>query len=111
MFYVGLDIHLRRIAVCVLNESGQIVRRTQVRTTPELTEILESLPDRFEVCYESELRLRPFPRHPPTPGRANAGGSPGSTAIVYRSKNKNDRQDAERLAKLLYLAGRPTGAT
>ena len=27
MFYVGLDIHDKRIAICVLNETGQIVRR------------------------------------------------------------------------------------
>jgi hypothetical protein len=27
MFYVGLDIHDRRIAICVLGPTGQIVRR------------------------------------------------------------------------------------
>jgi hypothetical protein len=32
MFYVGLDIHQKRIAICVLSETGQIVRRAQVRT-------------------------------------------------------------------------------
>ena len=26
MFYVGLDIHDQRIAICVLGETGQIVR-------------------------------------------------------------------------------------
>ena len=35
MFYVGLDIHGQRIAICVLGETGQIVGRAQVRTIDE----------------------------------------------------------------------------
>jgi hypothetical protein len=37
----------------VLGESGQIFRRTQVRSIEEMMRILEALPDRFEVCYEA----------------------------------------------------------
>ena len=37
----------------VLGETGQIVRRAQVRTIDEMMRTLESLPDRFEVCYEA----------------------------------------------------------
>ena len=48
MFYVGLDIHDKRIAICVLGETGQIVRRAQVRTIDEMMRTLEALPDRFE---------------------------------------------------------------
>jgi hypothetical protein len=33
MFYVGLDIHDKRIAICVLGETGQVVRRAQVRSS------------------------------------------------------------------------------
>ena len=50
MFYVGLDIHDERIAICILSETGQVARRAQVRTIDEMMRILESLPDRFEVC-------------------------------------------------------------
>ena len=53
MFYVGLDIHAKHIAVCVLTETGQIYRRGQVRTIDEMMRILENLPDQFEVCYEA----------------------------------------------------------
>jgi hypothetical protein len=53
MFYVGLDIHDKRIAICVLSETGQVVRRAQVRTIDEMMRMLEALPDRFEVCYEA----------------------------------------------------------
>ena len=52
MFYVGLDIHAKQIAICVLNETGQFVHRSQVRTIDQMMGILEGLPDRFEVCYQ-----------------------------------------------------------
>jgi transposase len=38
------------------------------------------------------------------PARQN----PGQLRLIFRSKNKNDRNDAERLAKLLYLRETPT---
>jgi hypothetical protein len=49
MLYVGLDIHSKRISLCVLNETGQVTQRTQVRTIDQMMRILERLPDRFEV--------------------------------------------------------------
>ena len=48
MLYVGLDIHDQRIAICVLGETGQVVRRAQVRSIDEMMRVLEALPDRFE---------------------------------------------------------------
>ena len=108
MLHVGLDIHSRHIAICVLNESGQLIHRSQVRTIDQMMRILERLPDRFEVCYEAScgyghyhdllrpLAVRVLVAHP------------GQLRLIYRSKNKNDRKDAERLAKLLYLGEVPT---
>ena len=32
---------------------------------------------------------------------------PGQLRLIFRSKHKNDRNDAERLAKLLYLGETP----
>ena len=52
MHYVGLDIHDKRIVICVLSEAGQVVRRALVLTIDEMMRILEALPDRFEVGYE-----------------------------------------------------------
>ena len=40
MLYVGLDIHDKRITICVLGETGQIVRRAQVRTIGEMMRLL-----------------------------------------------------------------------
>jgi hypothetical protein len=50
MIYVGLDIHDKRIAICVRGQTGQIVRRAQVRIIDEMMRMLEALPDRFEDC-------------------------------------------------------------
>src|SRR6478672_2933705 len=108
MFHVGLDIHTTRITICALNERGQVVHRAQVRTIEEMLVTLKGLPDRFEVCYEAScgyghyhdllrpLAVRVLVAHP------------GQLRLIYRSKNKNDRKDAERLAKLLYLGEVPT---
>jgi transposase len=108
MFHVGLDIHSRRIAVCVLSETGQVARRAQVRTIDEMMRILEGLPDRFEVCYEANCGyghyhdlLRPI-------AARVVVAHPGQLRLIFRSKDKNDRKDAERLAKLLYLGEAPT---
>jgi hypothetical protein len=53
MFYVGLDIHSKHVALCVLGEAGQVVQRAKVRGVEEMPRILRGLPDRFEVCYEA----------------------------------------------------------
>jgi transposase len=108
MFYVGLDIHTKHISICALNEKGQLVRRAQVRTIEEMMRILKSLPDRFEVCYEASCGYGHF--HDllrPLAARVLVA-HPGQLRLIFRSKNKNDRNDAERLAKLLYLGETPT---
>src|SRR5262245_61633426 len=40
MFYVGLDIHTKRIAFCVLSDKGQLVQRGQVRRLDEILRVL-----------------------------------------------------------------------
>jgi transposase len=108
MFYVGLDIHSQRISICVLDESGQLAHRSQVRSLEEMLRVLRGLPDRFEVCYEASCGYGYY--HDllqPLASRVLVA-HPGQLRLIFRSKNKNDRNDAERLAKLLYLGETPT---
>ncbi len=107
MLYVGLDIHSKNVAICILDENGKLVRRTQVRTIAEMLEVLERLPDRFEVCYEASCGygfyhdiLRPL-------ATRVVVAHPGQLRLIFRSKHKNDRKDAEKLAKLLFLGEVP----
>src|SRR5262245_28828844 len=108
MLYVGLDIHSKSITLCVLSETGQVVRRARVRTIDEMMQILERLSDRFEVCYEASCGyghyhdlLRPI-------ASRVLVAHPGQLRLIFRSKDKNDRKDAERLAKLLHPGETPT---
>jgi transposase len=107
MLYVGLDIHTKHISIFVLSETGQVTHRSRVRSIEQMLPILQGLPGRFEVCYEASCGyghshdlLRPLA------GRVLAA-HPGQLRLIFRSKHKNDRNDAERLAKLLYLGEAP----
>jgi transposase len=108
MLYVGLDIHNTRISVCALNQTGQVVRRAQVRGIEDMLRVLGGLGDRFDVCYEASCGyghyhdlLRPL-------AARVLVAHPAQLRLIFRSKHKNDRNDAERLAKLLYLGETPT---
>jgi transposase len=108
MVYVGLDIHTKHISICALNEQGQLVHRSQVRNIEDMLRMLKGLPDRFEVCYEASCGYGHF--HDllrPLAARVLVA-HPGQLRLIFRSKNKNDRNDAARLAKLLYLGETPT---
>ena len=98
MLYVGLDIHSKRISVCVLNETGQVVQRSQVRTIDQMMRLLEGQSDRFEVYYEASCGYGHF--HDllkPVAARVLVA-HPGRLRLIFRSSDKNDRKDAERLA-------------
>jgi len=108
MFYVGLDIHTKHISICALSEAGQVAHRARVRSIAEMVQTLKGLPDRFEVCYEASCGYGHY--HDllqPLAARVLVA-HPGQLRLIFRSKNKNDRNDAERLAKLLYLGETPT---
>jgi transposase len=108
MLYVGLDIHSKHISICVLNETGQIVQRARVRTIQQLMQTLAGLSDRFEVCYEASCGYgHYYDLLRPVASRV-AVAHPGQLRLIFRAKDKNDRNDAERLAKLLYLGEVPT---
>jgi transposase len=70
--------------------------------------ILEALSDRFEVCYEGSCGYGYFHALLRTLAARVVVVHPGQLRLIYRSKNKNDRNDAERLAKLKYLGEVPT---
>ena len=108
MFHVGLDIHSNRISICVLNETGQVVHRSRVHVIQEMLVTLKGLPDRFEVCYEASCGYGHFQDLLKPLAARVLVAHPGQLRLIFRSKNKNDRNDAERLAKLLYLGETPT---
>jgi len=108
MLHVGLDIHTKHISICVLNETGQCIHRSRVRSIDQMVTVLEGLQDRFEVCYEASCGYGHYHDLLSPLATRVLVAHPGQLRLIYRSKNKNDRNDAERLAKLLYLGEVPT---
>jgi transposase len=108
MLYVGLDIHTKHIALCVLSGTGQVVQRARVRGLEEVLSLLKGLPDRFEVCYEASCGYGHYHDLLQPLAARVVVAHPGHLRLIFRSRDKNDRKDAERLAKLLYLGEAPT---
>lgn len=109
MYYVGLDVHLRHTSICILDENGAKVKQQKLRGSWDLiAQELKSLKGSVAVCYEAscgygylydlfhEVASRVVVAHP------------GQLRLIFRSKRKNDRADAEKLAKLLFLNEVPT---
>ncbi len=104
MLYVGLDVHSRQSSLCILNSSGGTVNQIQLKG-PRATVVdrLRQLDQPFSICYEASCgyghlyeALRPLAAHV-------AVAHPAKLRLIYKSKRKNDRVDAQKLAKLLLL--------
>jgi len=108
MFYVGLDIHSKYIYICILNGDGKIHRQLKVRQVDQMMSVLEKLPDRFAVCYEASCGYGHYHELLTPLATRVAVAHPGLLKLIYRSKKKNDRNDAQKLAKLLYIDQVPT---
>ena len=70
--------------------------------------VLEELSDRFAVCYEASCGYGHYHELLTPLATRVSVAHPGLLTLIFRSKNKNDRRDAERLAKLLYIDKVPT---
>ena len=103
MFHVGLDVHLHYITVCILDRHGKLFRRCTLKSIGQVVTELKSLPGACQVCYEASTgygfvfeALSPVAKHVSV-------AHPGLLRLIYRSKKKNDRADALKLAKLLFI--------
>ena len=105
LHYVGLDQHWNRSSLEILNPDGKCVKRLEVKQRwPQLLERIEQeVPRPFAICYEASCgygylhdRLRKL-------AERVVVAHPGQLRLIFRSKKKNDRVDASKLAKLLYL--------
>src|SRR5690349_7418799 len=104
MLYVGLDVHSRQSSLCILNSSGGTVNQIQLKGPRSIVvDRLRKLDQPISICYEASCgyghlyeALRPLAAHV-------AVAHPGKLRLIYGSKRKNDRVDAQKLAKLLLL--------
>jgi transposase len=97
---VGLDLGDRWSEVCVLDAESEVVRRAKVRTTnPALTEEFRGRP-RCRVVLEVGTHSPWVSRLLDSLGHEVVVANPRNVKLVYAATRKNDRNDAERLARL-----------
>jgi len=104
MWSVGLDFHQRSSRICILDENGKTVKEMPVRGAwPEVIAALKELKHGFAICYEASCgyghlydQLKRIAQHVMV-------AHPGQLRLIFRSKKKNDRVDARKLAMLLLM--------
>lgn len=104
MLYVGLDTHHRMSAVSILNEFGKKEKTSIIKGHISKTiQALEELPRPFAVCYEASNGYGYLHDRLSRIADRVVVAHPGQLRLIFRSKRKNDRVDAEKLATLLFL--------
>jgi transposase len=104
MWYVGLDVHYRQSTFCVLDEHGQKVRTETIKGPwANLLLALAKIKEPWVVCFEASTGYGVLWRRLQPMAQRVVVAHPGHLRLIFRSKRKNDRIDAERLAKVLYL--------
>lgn len=104
MLTIGLDAHQRLYVICVLNENGAVVHEARIRGHwPKLLDYLKQLEEPFQICFEASCGYGHLYDRLRTVARRVVVAHPGLLRLIFRSKRKNDRVDAAKLAKLLYL--------
>ena len=104
MQYVGMDVHWRQTTICILDENGRRVKRFEVRGPwQKVLGELKRVAGRRPVCFEASCGYGWLYERLKTMAEKVVVAHPGQLRLIFRSKRKNDRVDAEKLAKLLYL--------
>ena len=107
MLFIGLDVHLRGSNICILEQKGDAVKVTkefQVRgPRRKVIETLGKLKRPFKVCYEASCGYGYLHRELSGMAEQIQVAHPGQLRLIFKSKRKNDRVDAKKLATLLLL--------
>jgi transposase len=95
--------------MCILNETGEVLRRQRIEGHPRgVVDFLRTLEAPFRVCFEASTNYGWLHDALAPIAERVSVAHPSQLRLIFRSKRKNDRIDAERLAKLLYLGEVPT---
>ena len=104
-YFVGLDVHLRFTAVCILDPNGKIVKEESVKGhSEEVCQFLcETLVGTFDVVLEAcdgygiwHERLKKI-------ARRVVVAHPNHLRAIWNTKRKTDRIDSRKLSRLLML--------
>lgn len=104
MWSIGLDVHERQSSICVLDECGNVVEETKIRGGwSVLLDRLRKIRHDFAICFEASCSYGFLHDKLRAIAKRVVVAHPGQLRLIFRSKRKNDRVDARKLAKLLFL--------
>jgi transposase len=108
MHYVGLDVHRDRSSIEVLDENGKRMSRKEVLGNwDKMIAEVEALPRPLAVCYEASCGYGYLHGRLSKVADRVEVAHPGNLRLIFKAKKKNDKVDASKLAKLLYLDAVP----
>ncbi len=103
MEYCGIDVHVGKSEVCVVNEAGKVVERATVRTTrPGLTKYFQGR-DAMRIAIEAGGCSPWVSRHLEWLGHEVIVCNPRRVRLIAESTRKKDTIDAEVLARLVRM--------
>lgn len=109
MFYIGLDVHMRSSALCILDERGNVIEERTIRgDRRKAIDHLRRLKEPFTVCYEASCGYGWLYDQLATIARRVVVAHPGKLRLIFQSTRKSDRVDAKKLAIILMLGEVPT---
>jgi transposase len=104
MLHVGMDVHWKTTTVCILDEDGHLVKSRRIEGRwDKVMQFVETIDRPFQVAFEASCGYGYLYDRLSKCARRVVVAHPGQLRLIFRSKRKNDRVDAEKLAKLLYL--------
>lgn len=113
MLYIGLDVHVKRTTICVLDEFGkELMTREVIGTWTEVIEELEIIKEKYldymHVCFEASCGAGYLYDNLKKIARRVVVAHPGRVRLIFKTNRKNDRIDAKKLAFLLFVDQVPT---
>jgi len=100
---LGIDVGDRKSHVCVLDPAGEVAHETSIPTTPKaLAGLVEAYPG-ARVAYEVGIHSPWITRIVDEQGCESIVANPRKFSYIAKSNKKNDRADAETLARFARL--------
>ena len=104
MLTIGLDVHQSRTSLCVLDSKGNTLRQQEIKGGYDaVASELRKIKKPFQLCYEASTGYGAlYDRVAPLAKRVQVA-HPGRLALIYKSKKKSNKADAQKLAALMHL--------
>src|SRR5579884_835511 len=104
MYCCGIDLHQRSSSIEILDHNGRLFKRFEVKgSLLDVKAKLAQMPRPLTVCFEASCGYgRAFEELSQVADHVKVA-HPGRLRLIFNCKKKNNRVDAKKLAKLLYL--------